>query len=71
MSRSGAAADLGSPQAVSGPDLPRRSTPYLCICDFPVLAIPTGFIAALVVTALAAGEVRGSNGAAMRKTAPA
>jgi hypothetical protein len=36
-----------------------------------VLAIPTGFIAALVVTALAAGEVRGSNGAAMRKTAPA
>jgi hypothetical protein len=46
-----------------------------CGLAFPFVAIPTGFIAALVVTALivrrAAAEVRGSNGAAMRKTAPA
>jgi arabinofuranan 3-O-arabinosyltransferase len=45
------------------------------ILAFPFLAVPTGFIAVLVVTALivrrAAVEYRGATRAAMRKNAPA
>jgi arabinofuranan 3-O-arabinosyltransferase len=56
-------------------ELPGIATSYGLILAFPVVAMPTGFAAATLITALiarrAAAEYCGADRAAMRKPVPA